>query len=200
RVPAAAGLGGGSADAAAALSAADRVLRGRGAALAGAQLDELAAQLGSDVPALRARRAVHVSGRGERLAPMTMPALSLVIAFLGAASTQAAYQAARPAEWSDGARVRELVAVIESGQPPPDELLGSALEAPALRVNVALADAAARLRTLTTSRMWHLTGSGGAYFTVMGGAEAARELADRLRAAGVMARATMTIGVLAGAR
>lgn len=199
-VPAAAGLGGGSADAAAALSAAARVLRARGAALAESQLDELAGGLGSDVPAMRARRAVHVSGRGERLAPLTVAKLFLVVAFLGAASTRAAYAATRPADWSDGARVRELVAALASGKPPPGELLGSALEAPAFRVNGPLADAAERLRTVTPSQTWHLTGSGGAYFTVMDGAGPARELADRLRAAGVTARATATIGVPARAR
>ena len=199
-VPAAAGLGGGSADAAAALIAAERVLQARGAALAEPQLDEIAARLGSDVPAMRARRAVHASGRGEQLAPTTVAQLFLVIAFLGAASTQAAYQATRPDEWSDGARVRNLVAAIESGQSPPDELLGSALEAPALRVNSPLADAAERLRGLAPSQAWHLTGSGGAYFTVMSGARQAHELADRLRATGVTARATTTIDLPAGAR
>ena len=64
RIPHAAGLGGGSSDAAAALLALNQLwglgLRGRG-------LLEVAASVGSDVPALLARVPVHVGARGERV-------------------------------------------------------------------------------------------------------------------------------------
>ncbi len=65
RIPAAAGLGGGSSDAAAALLALNQAWR---LGLRARALLEVAAKVGSDVPALLARRPVRVSGRGERVA------------------------------------------------------------------------------------------------------------------------------------
>ncbi len=65
-VPVAGGMGGGSADAAAALVAVNELLEGR---LTTAQLHALGAQLGADVPfALRGGTAVG-TGRGDELAP-----------------------------------------------------------------------------------------------------------------------------------
>jgi len=67
RIPAGAGLGGGSADAAA-------VLNGLNAfwelGLSQAQLVEIAAEVGSDVPALVCGGAVRMEGRGERITPL----------------------------------------------------------------------------------------------------------------------------------
>jgi 4-diphosphocytidyl-2-C-methyl-D-erythritol kinase len=65
RIPVAAGLGGGSADAAAALGALVELWR---LALPVEELFDLAARLGADVPMCLAGRAALVSGVGERLA------------------------------------------------------------------------------------------------------------------------------------
>ncbi len=66
RIPAAAGLGGGSADAAATL----RLLaRATGAAPGADDLERLAAALGADVPACLASRTSRGTGRGDILAP-----------------------------------------------------------------------------------------------------------------------------------
>ena len=67
RIPVAAGLGGGSADAAATLLALDELW---GCDLDEQALRDLAAQLGSDVPALLAGEPVLVSGRGDRVIPV----------------------------------------------------------------------------------------------------------------------------------
>lgn len=64
-IPAAAGLGGGSADAAAALG-----LMGRHLALDATLVAELAAQIGSDVPFCLSGGLAHVTGRGEVVAPV----------------------------------------------------------------------------------------------------------------------------------
>ena len=64
RIPVAAGLGGGSADAAATLLALNELW---GCDLGEQALRDLATQLGSDVPALLAGEPVLVSGRGERV-------------------------------------------------------------------------------------------------------------------------------------
>lgn len=203
-VPAGAGLGGGSADAAAVLRAGSRLTL-RGCRDVGAtQISALAALLGSDVPALLARTPVHVTGRGEHLAEIDAPPMHLVIAFLGPSSTRDAYGALRPEEMSEGSRVRGVIAALtgmsaETGDeptnlpPPADDLLGSALEAPALRLSTTLAAAAQRLRDSTAPLRWHMTGSGGAFFTMARDADDASALAQRLRADGLLARACRTL-------
>jgi 4-diphosphocytidyl-2-C-methyl-D-erythritol kinase len=76
RVPVAAGLGGGSADAAATLEAASD-LWGIGADAE--QLRVLASSIGSDVPAMLAGEPVLAEGRGERLTPVHMVTMWWVI-------------------------------------------------------------------------------------------------------------------------
>lgn len=209
RVPAGAGLGGGSADAAAVLRAGARLLREGGRALDGATVPEAAATLGSDVPALLARAPVHVTGRGEHLAAIEAPALHLVVAFLGPSSTRDAYRALREDEMTDGSRVRRLIAALAElaaetdggpaddatarGSPPSDDMLGSALEPPALRLSEHLVAAAQRLREQTSPLRWHMTGSGGAFFAMTRNGAAAEAVAQRLRADGLLVRACRTL-------
>ena len=75
RIPVAAGLGGGSADAAAALRAANRIA---GKPLAAAALRELASGLGSDVPSQIEPRHALVGGVGEIVEPVELPPLGVV--------------------------------------------------------------------------------------------------------------------------
>jgi 4-diphosphocytidyl-2-C-methyl-D-erythritol kinase len=76
-VPVAAGLGGGSADAAALLRATRRANAGRAEAMPWL---EIAGQLGADVPMCFDGRPAVASGRGDRLAPLTrLPALHAVL-------------------------------------------------------------------------------------------------------------------------
>lgn len=79
RIPVAAGLGGGSADAAAALRLLNRFW---GIDWPEAKLVELAATLGSDVPACVASRTCFGSGRGEQLAdwPVAMAGQAVLLA------------------------------------------------------------------------------------------------------------------------
>lgn len=67
RIPVAAGLGGGSSDAAAAMEAA---LEAWGVELDELRLRSIALTLGSDVPFFRARGAALVEGRGEQVTPL----------------------------------------------------------------------------------------------------------------------------------
>ena len=204
RVPMGAGLGGGSADAAAVLRAGSRLLRDGGTGPDGAALSAAAMALGSDVPALLARTPVHVTGGGEHLSEIRAPSLHLVVAFLGPSSTRDAYRAVRQEEMTDGGRVRRLIAALTglaadsdeepvAGSQPSDDLLGSALEAPALRLSEHLAAAAERLRGQTLPVRWHMTGSGGAFFTMTPDIAAAQALAQRLRGDGLITRACRTL-------
>jgi 4-diphosphocytidyl-2-C-methyl-D-erythritol kinase len=76
RIPVAAGLGGGSADAAAVLRGANRVV---GSPLTTEELRELAGQLGSDVPSQVDPRHELVSGVGEIVEPIDLPAFGAVL-------------------------------------------------------------------------------------------------------------------------
>lgn len=105
RIPVAAGLAGGSSDAAA---AADAALEAWGVELDPATRHELFAELGSDVPFFLVGGAALVEGRGERLTPLPWlrdageanerPGLLLVTPGVGI-STPAAFRA-----WDAGAR------------------------------------------------------------------------------------------------
>jgi 4-diphosphocytidyl-2-C-methyl-D-erythritol kinase len=90
-IPAGAGLGGGSADAAAVLVALDRLLE------LGHSTEELAAigaQLGSDVPFCVRGGAARMQGRGERIETVTVPRLHVVVAVPPfAIATPAVYRA-----------------------------------------------------------------------------------------------------------
>ena len=108
RIPVAAGLAGGSSDAAA---AADAALEAWGVELDADSRHRLAAELGSDVPFFLVGGPALVEGRGERLAPLgwlrdapgsagrEAPALLLVTPAV-AVSTPAVFRA-----WDEGARV-----------------------------------------------------------------------------------------------
>jgi 4-diphosphocytidyl-2-C-methyl-D-erythritol kinase len=76
RIPVAAGLGGGSADAAAALRIANELA---GGPLGAQELIRLAAELGSDVPSQLDPRHALVQGVGERIEPLELPALVAVL-------------------------------------------------------------------------------------------------------------------------
>jgi 4-diphosphocytidyl-2-C-methyl-D-erythritol kinase len=76
RIPIAAGLGGGSADAAAVLRLVNRLA---GAPLAPHELNELAAGLGSDVPSQLEPRHAVVHGTGELVEPIALPPLAAVL-------------------------------------------------------------------------------------------------------------------------
>jgi 4-diphosphocytidyl-2-C-methyl-D-erythritol kinase len=76
RIPVAAGLGGGSADAAAVLRAANRIA---GDPLDAGALREIAATLGSDVPSQVEPRHALVRGSGEIVEPIELPPLAAVL-------------------------------------------------------------------------------------------------------------------------
>lgn len=75
-IPVAAGLGGGSADAAAALRAANELA---GRPLDTAELRQLAAELGADVPSQIEPRHALVTGAGEHVERLDLPAMGLVL-------------------------------------------------------------------------------------------------------------------------
>ncbi len=77
RIPAQAGLGGGSSDAAATLCGANRLFA---LGLDGAALEAVAARVGSDVPFFIRGGAQWAAGRGERLTPTRSPRFAALLA------------------------------------------------------------------------------------------------------------------------
>jgi 4-diphosphocytidyl-2-C-methyl-D-erythritol kinase len=199
RVPSAAGLGGGSADAAAvlrgcaSLAAGGQLGDGRRRLLDAATLAQLASSLGSDVPVLLAGGAQRVRGRGELLEPLPAGQLHLAVAVAGESSTAASFAALHGSDVEDGARPVAVAAALQAGARPDDDLLGSGLEAAARRANPALDRRLAALRAALPQVRWHLTGSGGAVFAITGGADEARALALAARRVGFAARACRTV-------
>ena len=94
RIPAGAGLGGGSSDAAAVLLACNRLW---GAGFSRARLAALGLRLGADVPFFVHCRQARLRGRGERLAPLRPPRTgwAAVAVPRGRVSTAAAFAALR---------------------------------------------------------------------------------------------------------
>ena len=121
RIPVAAGLGGGSADAAATILALDE--------LHGTDLDTeaqlgIAAAVGSDVPAMLLGGAVYAAGRGELVTPVHAVTSHWVIApATFAVRTPDAY-GWWDADGTTGADPGALIATLEAGN---DEELGAAL-------------------------------------------------------------------------
>jgi len=194
-VPSAAGMGGGSADAAAVLRAGQAILARRGIIVAPADLATAAADLGSDVPALLTGGTLLARGRGELLSPLPAPdgGLQLAIALAAASTTAAAYHALRDSERLPTGRAARLADALRHRAPFDPSLLGSALEAPARRAAPGLGEALDRLRALTPADTWHLTGSGGAAFALATNPTHAAALADKAAAAGFAARACRTV-------
>ena len=112
-IPLAAGLGGGSSDAAVTLLGLNALW---GLEMTHERLAALAERLGSDVPFFLTGGAALVEGRGERVTPIPAPPrLGLLLAFPDIRvenKTAAAYRSFTPADYRDGAMTSALVARI----------------------------------------------------------------------------------------
>ena len=193
RIPVAAGLGGGSADAAATLRAGAQLLARHGVDVDGVDLLAAARKLGSDVPALLETHTVRATGRGEHISRMAMRTLHCAVVFVAPSFTRDVYEAVLPEECRDTGRMERLTAMLAAELPPDDTLMGSALEPAAFRVNTELADGAGRLRSALPDVRWHMTGSGGGFFAMARDPAHATALAGAARTAGFVARACRTV-------
>ena len=115
RIPVAAGLGGGSTDAAAVLLGLNRLWNLR---WAGTRLAEVAETLGMDVPFFLKGGVALGTGRGERLGRVAGMPLALVLVNPGTGmSTAAVYGRVTPAMYSGGGRSQAMVAALASRRP-----------------------------------------------------------------------------------
>lgn len=105
RLPVAAGLGGGSTDAAAALKALDRLW---GVGISPGEMHKLALALGADVPVCVVGRAAFVGGVGEAIDPAPrLPGAALIVVHPARALSTARVFARRAGGYSDPGRFAE---------------------------------------------------------------------------------------------
>jgi 4-diphosphocytidyl-2-C-methyl-D-erythritol kinase len=205
-IPAGAGLGGGSADAAAVLSALNEFFG------AGVPADELAAiglKLGADVPMCLAGRALRARGVGEEISPIEgWPPLPLVLIWPGRAVSTAAVFAAlddlrsrqgaptsplRGGRWLHGNH-REGVGEGMPLQEPPAARTAADLaawlarcrndlEAPALAIAPEIGEALAALRSTPGCLIARMSGSGSACCSLYAKAARAEAAAAAVAAA-----------------
>ena len=180
RIPAEAGLGGGSSDAAAALFAANQLWH---LGLSPEELRGLAAELGSDIPFfLTESNAAICRGRGELIEPVSIPqCLHFVIARpQSGLSTVDVYRQCRVGTHSNN-QVERLTRDLASGQfHSISHLMLNDLQAPAEQLNsdiLILKDYFSKQSVLGHM----MSGSGTAYFGVCQNRAQASQVAARLR-------------------
>ena len=172
KIPHGEGLGGGSSDAASTLLGLNELFDAR---LSDAQMTELAAQLGSDVPFFLARSAAVCRGRGEVVTPVWLDAnLHLLL-------LKPDFGVATPWAYGRWKGSRELPGVDYSAQEFRDIRFVNDLERPVFEKFIFLARLKAWLRRQSEVAVALMSGSGSTVFAVVNDADKSEELAARAR-------------------
>jgi 4-diphosphocytidyl-2-C-methyl-D-erythritol kinase len=187
-LPVAAGIGGGSADAAAAL----RLLaRANGLALDDPRLIEVARLTGADVPVCLASRACVMTGIGETLLPLSLPKMPCVLvnpcvpvatrdvfAALGLRNGQLLVGATdvilyEPAWPKAGASIDAWVKTLAG--------IGNDLEKPATRIQSVIGEVLSALDAAAGPRLARMSGSGATCFAIFNDDADAQRAAQAIR-------------------
>jgi 4-diphosphocytidyl-2-C-methyl-D-erythritol kinase len=185
-LPVAAGIGGGSADAAAALRLLARL---NGLALDDPRLIKVAQLTGADVPVCLASRACVMTGVGETLEPLSLPKMPCVMVnpcvpvatrdvfkTLGLRNGELLVGATdvilRDRSWpKTGASIGDWIAAFAE--------IGNDLEAPALRIQPVIGEVLSALGEASGVRLARMSGSGATCFGIFeDGVEAQRAAQD----------------------
>jgi 4-diphosphocytidyl-2-C-methyl-D-erythritol kinase len=185
-LPVAAGIGGGSADAAAAL----RLLaQANNLALDDPRLIEVAELTGADVPVCLASRACVMTGIGETLLPLSLPKLPCVMvnprvpvatrdvfAALGLRNGEllvGASDVIRAAAWPEaGASVEDWVEALAEGS--------NDLEAPATRIQPVIGEVLSALNATNGAWLARMSGSGATCFAIYENTAEAQRAAQKI--------------------
>ena len=191
-VPVAAGLGGGSSDAAAVVRGLCRLWK---LSISDDELASLAAGLGADVPFFLRGGAALASGRGDAVTPLPdRPPQRLVIAWPARPpatdKTARMYAALRPEHYTDGSRTERVRARLRAGEAVADDdlcnVFGEVLP-------VVDPDAARAFEAARGLGRPHLAGSGPAFFFLLEPEQAAGPLLAGLDRLGLRAMETHTL-------
>ncbi len=186
-LPVAAGIGGGSADAAAALRLLARL---NNLPLDDPRLQKVALATGADVPVCLFSRACDMTGVGEQLLPLALPSMPCVMVnprvpvatkdvfkelglrngelLVGATDVLEA-----PAWPEEGGSIADWVEVLDT---VPNDL-----EAPALRIEPVIGDVLGALRDSAGVKLARMSGSGATCFAIYGAPAEAHAAAERIR-------------------
>jgi 4-diphosphocytidyl-2-C-methyl-D-erythritol kinase len=186
-LPVAAGIGGGSADAAAAL----RLLaRANGLAIDDARLIEVAKLTGADVPVCLNSHACVMTGVGETLMPLSLPKMPCVMvnpcvpvatrdvfAALGLRNGELLVGASdvfQATAWPEaGASVEDWVEALAAGS--------NDLEAPAMRIQPAIGEVLAVLNATNGAWLARMSGSGATCFAIYENTAEAQRAAQKIQ-------------------
>jgi 4-diphosphocytidyl-2-C-methyl-D-erythritol kinase len=180
RLPVASGIGGGSADAAAALNGLARLWRVPEGTV---DLTRIGLSLGADLPVCLAGRPSFMGGIGEALeAAPPLPSANLLLVNPGVGvSTPSVFKArsgsfSRPARWQDP--LSDLAALTARLDRCRNDL-----EAPAIAIEPVIGEVLASLRKLPGLSIARMSGSGATCFGLFEDSVQARQAAQRLEAA-----------------
>ena len=186
-LPVAAGIGGGSADAAAAL----RLLANlNNLSLDDPRLQQVALATGADVPVCLFSRACDMTGVGEQLLPLALPSMPCVMVnprvpvatkdvfkALGLRNGELLVGATDVLEapyWpEEGASIADWVEILET---VPNDL-----EAPAMRIEPVIGDVLEALRDSAGVKLARMSGSGATCFAIFGASNDAHAAAEKIR-------------------
>jgi 4-diphosphocytidyl-2-C-methyl-D-erythritol kinase len=186
-LPVAAGIGGGSADAAAALRLLARL---NGLAFDDARLLEVALLTGADVPVCLSSRACDMTGIGETLLPLSLPKMPCVMvnprvpvatkdvfAELGLRNGELLVGATdvmqAPAWPEDGASVEDWVEVLAANS--------NDLEAPATRIQPVIGEVLSALSATNGAWLARMSGSGATCFAIFENTAEAQRAAQKIQ-------------------
>lgn len=194
RIPAAAGLGGGSSDAAAVLLGLRRLWR---LDVSDEDLAALGAELGADVPFFVWGGTALASGRGDALAPLPdCPTQHLIVAWwdtpLMPDKTSRMYAALEPDHYTDGSHTGRLAERIQSGERVREDDLHNVFEAALPEVAPERATAFQRAAGVGLGRP-HLCGSGPALFLMLEPDQPSGQAIQALEKLGMRATQTRTL-------
>jgi 4-diphosphocytidyl-2-C-methyl-D-erythritol kinase len=181
RIPAAAGLGGASSNAASVLMIANAIYDVHPDA---SRLHGLAARLGSDVPFFLDGPAAVASGRGDALRPIPPLAGAWLVLATPAVSipkkTLTMYRSLTPDHFTAGDIVAGAASMLEQGKPIEERQLFNAFERPLLRLVPELEWLPRIMRSYGVNRVG-LAGAGPTWYAMMDSEPEAVALATELR-------------------
>lgn len=180
RIPVAAGLGGGSSDAAATLRALNELWKLR---RSDDELAALGAGVGSDVPFFLAGGTALAEGRGERVTPLPDVARAWLVVMAPpialAGKTRRMYAALTRSDFTDGSGTAALMAAIRGGRPLVDSGLFNAFERAAYAVFEGLDVYREALLAAGAARV-HVAGAGPALFALAADEAGANAIRDKV--------------------
>ena len=186
-LPVAAGIGGGSADAAAALRL---LVRANGLAIDDDRLTEVAKLTGADVPVCVHSRACVMTGVGENLLPLKLPTLPCVLVNPRVAvATQDVFRALglRNGELLVGATdIIRAIAWPEAGASLEEWVEAFAassndLEGPAMRIQPVIGEVISALNATNGAWLARMSGSGATCFAIYENTAEAGRAAEKIR-------------------